>query len=772
MTTVPTLLDAVATSLRIAASAFHEGVEEAPVAVLWTDPDGVWKPLVPELQRLVPELLVLGEYAPEKRSGPVIWLKCALARRIPAGAVPIFYLPGVSRHTLRNADQCPWDLQPLVELLYRGTIWTQRNGKDWTVEAFLGSEDGLGLDLAGDEATRLSLRSALSAVAKTPLEHLRGRGRRLEAADFDAVVVGDTARDLLTWIGTGDAIRKEWGEQRWFAFRKRCEDDFGFDPEKETPLFAAEKLGRMDSPRWQRLWERFRDSPALFGGVREALDRAQPTDQLILENAEPWPALNVRQEDELRTALVALEGRAPHEARQILSELESQHGARRSWVWARVGEALLATALDPLHRLAEATRVVPGSEKLADFVGWYLEAGWRADAAMLEAMQALKSSRDEAAIHATIRSVYAPWLDDVARKFQALAAKSGYTSPAGEEAAEGECLVFVDGLRFDTGQLLGDLLEGAGLKVERSSRLAAIPTVTSTAKPAVAPVAVKCTGQGVPPDFRPLGPDGNELTSDGFAKLLAACGYQRMREGESLAPANDTSRGWIETGRLDSRGHDLGAELAAFIPAELKRVVPLIEHLLGAGWKSVRIVTDHGWLLLPGGLPKHDLPGFLVESRWSRCAAIKGRSTPEVPTVPWRWNPVEAVAVAPGARAFKKGEAYAHGGLSPQECVTPVLRVTHGSDTSCRIVRIVEVRWKRLRCAVELDEGLPGLRADIRLAAADPTTSRVTAIKEIEADGQVSLLVGDEDLAGRPATVVILDSTGRVLAKRETQIGG
>ena len=102
-----TLLDVIVGALRRAATTFHLGVEEPPVAVLWTDPDAVWKPLVPILQNLMPELLVLGDYAPEKRLGPVIWLKCAIAGKVPevalpAGAVPVLYLPGVARHELRN----------------------------------------------------------------------------------------------------------------------------------------------------------------------------------------------------------------------------------------------------------------------------------------------------------------------------------------------------------------------------------------------------------------------------------------------------------------------------------------------------------------------------------------------------------------------------------------------------------------------------------------------------------------------------------------------
>jgi hypothetical protein len=36
----------------------------------------------------------------------------------------------------------------VVELQYRGTMWTQLNGKDWKVEAFLVSENGgLGLEV-------------------------------------------------------------------------------------------------------------------------------------------------------------------------------------------------------------------------------------------------------------------------------------------------------------------------------------------------------------------------------------------------------------------------------------------------------------------------------------------------------------------------------------------------------------------------------------------------------------------------------------------------
>ena len=107
----------------------------------------------------MPELLTLGDYGAEKRTGPAIWLRCVIEPAVraekfpdfawPTSAVPVIYMPGVSRQTLRAVEECSDALKPLVELQYRGTVWTQKNGKDWTVRAFLVSDDGgLGLDVA------------------------------------------------------------------------------------------------------------------------------------------------------------------------------------------------------------------------------------------------------------------------------------------------------------------------------------------------------------------------------------------------------------------------------------------------------------------------------------------------------------------------------------------------------------------------------------------------------------------------------------------------
>ena len=140
-----------------AAATFNPEVQVAPVCILWPDRERQWESVLPVLQASLPELMVLGDYAPEHRTGPAIWLRCALAGHIdatllPEGNTPILYLPGVSRQDLRAVESCPDHLKPLAELQYRGVIWSQINAKDWTILAYLKSDQGgLGLDVAQDK---------------------------------------------------------------------------------------------------------------------------------------------------------------------------------------------------------------------------------------------------------------------------------------------------------------------------------------------------------------------------------------------------------------------------------------------------------------------------------------------------------------------------------------------------------------------------------------------------------------------------------------------
>ena len=94
--------------------------------------------------------------------------------QLPEDVTPIIYLPGVSRQEMRSVRDLPTELKPLAELQSRGVHWTQRNGRDWTIAAFLESQDGdLGIKLASDQATKELLKRSLVRLAEELVENLR-----------------------------------------------------------------------------------------------------------------------------------------------------------------------------------------------------------------------------------------------------------------------------------------------------------------------------------------------------------------------------------------------------------------------------------------------------------------------------------------------------------------------------------------------------------------------------------------------------------------------
>ena len=89
-----TLAEQLAATLRTAAQAYAAGDQVAPCAVLWPDPERLWESVMPELQPMMPELFLLGSYAPEKRTGPALWLRCIEARVVegaPAAGTSRFF---------------------------------------------------------------------------------------------------------------------------------------------------------------------------------------------------------------------------------------------------------------------------------------------------------------------------------------------------------------------------------------------------------------------------------------------------------------------------------------------------------------------------------------------------------------------------------------------------------------------------------------------------------------------------------------------------------
>ena len=769
-----TVIEALAASLA-AAARYNPNDAEQPAAVLWTDPPAIWQPIIPHLRRLMPQLLVFGEFDPEHRTGPAIWLRCMIERtlessRIPDDVTPTIYLPDVSRQVLGAADTCPDDLKPLVELQYRGVCWTQKSGRDWTVEAFLVSNDGgLGLDVARDADTRQSMLRALTELATTPVHALAGR--RLEAEDFDRLFSSDPDRDLLVWLSDSAGVRAGWEDERWSAFRSRCKADLGLDPEKDGDLAAAERLGRREA-EWSSIWNRFAESPALYEGIPELLRRANPG-ELFVERSS-WPQANKTDEDELRRALLELENQALPAARGRVIELEHQHAERRDWVWAKLHQAPLAHAIAHLAVIAERSSTELGGGTAAEMARSYADGAWRIDAAALSSMAAVKTAADKQAVSRALDAIYKPWLEAAALHLQSLevtepGAIHDVEATYDTQVESGTVMLFADGLRFDLSQRLIERLRTRGFSVTATTRWSGLPTVTATAKPAVSPVRAGITGVSPGDDFRPVtAADRRPLTPDRFRKLLADAGFAYLGATDTGDPAG---RAWTESGQIDRLGHSLKGALAAAFDNQIELLVERVESLFAGGWREVQVVTDHGWLWLPGGLPKVDLPKYLTRSRWARCAAIAGESAVETPVVSWHWNAQAQVAVAPGIACFGAGHEYAHGGVSLQESLIPSIRVTSAAGSPVTQTKIKDVTWVGFRCRVRVDGAGGQLHVDLRGRVGDPASS-VSTSRPVNDAGAASLLVADDDLEGTSAVVVVLDAEDRVIAKQSTIIGG
>ena len=172
---------------------------------------------------------------------------------------------------------------------------------------------------------------------------------------------------------------------------------------------------------------------------------------------------------------------------------------------------------------------------------------------------------------------------------------------------------------------------------------------------------------------------------------------------------------------------------------------------------------------MPGGLPHAALDVGLVEpdGKRTRCALVKAKAQTSYLQIPWTWNPDVSVATATGVRSFFASYEYAHGGVSPQECILPVLEVA--SDSAKRTVSILQAKWEGLRLRVQVENGADS-NADLRLGSETSGPSLIKGGRVLDEQGRTSFLVSDEH-DGEIVCIVVLDDDDRVLAHRTLTVG-
>jgi len=758
--------------------------------VLWPDKERQWEKAIPALRKEIPGLLCLGQYDPDNRTGPAIWLRCAIAGQvkhlgISEETVFVLYLPGVSIQELKAVESCPEEIKPLAELQFRSAIWSQYNGKDWTILSYLVSDKGgLGLDVAQDTGTKQALQNALLPLLQENIEDLKGK--RLEKDHFNSLLTGgDTTRDMLNWLDRGDEFKANLSLEQWQAFCANCKSHFGIDPVKDGLLSAVKSLvetGGSDAKHknWQLVWDRYCDAPRKFSRIPDLIRKLQvPDDWMYLQNEDHafdrYPQWNDEMERILKKALESLHNANTKDARVKIADLETDHSRRRGLIWAELGEAKYAELLQYLAQLAKLTDDSLETGDLSELEKRYSEHSWQTDGSVLQLLGIIDSGEDLRMFWGILEKLYLPWMDASARYLQ----KKGVYARAGiaikaDYLESVEAVLFVDGLRFDCGKRLSELLSADGWQIEESVRWSGLPTITATCKPILIETLLSPRTDKQSRDAI----NYEAMSSYEFKKVLEKQSW-RVLTSKDIIPHAERNNGkthsklWLEYGNLDELGHSQGCGLAKHIESTLAEIAARIKDIFKAGWQSVLIVTDHGWLLSPIGLPKTDLPACLSESKWHRFATLKEGTQTQDSLFPWYWDPLQQIAIADGVSCYSAGVEYTHGGLSLQECLLLDIRVTLGkNELSKASVRITDIKWTNMRCSIAIEGQGNDLVLDIRTSPDDLTSSVVLSVKSVKSDHTASVVVENENLQGNPAYIVILDQDDNIVTQIQTTIGG
>jgi len=752
----------------------NSNVMVKPEVILWPDPEHQWSDVIEVLQENIPHLLIYGSFEPAKKQGPAIWLKCMIAKALPEAnwdeeSIPIIYLPGVAKSDLRNVENAVFNFKPLLEYQYTGTVFTQENGREWSILAFVENPiNGLGIKVAKDNATKEALKKTLPTIFQD--REILAYKTIIDAEYLNNQLFPDIIPTILKWMCKGDAFFKQMESGKKEVFTNLCKSQYEFEPDHKNIKAIAEKLGSQKN-QWRYVWQLYASAPAKYLEMEALLRLAKPADLgagFFALPDESWPQINEQKEEALGQSLRKAAKMDAASALVALNELEMQHGIRRNWVWFELGKSPLADALRYLIEMASKATEPFSTSSIESIKIYYTSTGYKVDQAMRKSLAAVKTDKDKNLAKSIIHLFYQPWLENITAKFQNLVGSDTSIFTSQTAVAETESFVlFVDAFRYELAEEFSKLLIQNNYKVSLEASWSAIPSLTPTAKPNISPLATSVSNQSNIKEFRPQLHNGKDLLTKAFREELTIKGFSLVTQSTDISLDR---RHWQEIGDIDTKGHEEQSEMVKRIPELFERIIETLDIAFERGIKKIKIVTDHGWLLLPGGLPKTQLHAGLTETRWGRCALIKEGAATDLMHLPWRWNPSIFIAYAPGISFFKANEEYAHGGISMHECLIPNMIIEHpGLESEEAEVKVV--RWINLKCIIETNEVPDNYSVDIRTKYNDVKTSIVLSKNKTLNGNTVSLMV-DDAAESQAATIVLLDENERIIDKKPTTVGG
>lgn len=369
--------------------------------------------------------------------------------------------------------------------------------------------------------------------------------------------------------------------------------------------------------------------------------------------------------------------------------------------WANTSGKLPGWALlaELCSLVIQARQALNESEKLlepSDFVSAYTARWYKADASYWHIFQGVRRSVGLEAIQKAANLCYRYFLQEVNTLFVSRFSTWSSWGQWGEQSvlagspnvwnAKGKVAVLVvDALRYDLAAALKEQIKGAD--TELSAWITEIPSITPVGMTALLPLkgeavnAVLSTGKlellltGV----------GDLAVKEKRRQLLAErCGATFLELPDLLSSPRLPSTKFLVvfTSEIDGLGHKTGVELSKHLDQLLADLRIAIEKLHLAGFETVHVIADHGFILLADGSDKVESVTKHAVLKGDRYAFLADGAVVDQLTLPFSLDEKQRVAFPHGIACFSGNNEYIHGGLSLQEIVVPHLKTwtTHKSE--------------------------------------------------------------------------------------------
>ena len=692
------------------------------------DPDGRYRELVPGLANDRTSVLDCGGDLLEARENALEAL-AALGEDVTCKRMLVLYVP--AERSLEDSDLCS---DPFAAFVAAGAVFPDGAGDDYRQLClqFLPEQAGVieGLFATGDVPAISVINSLRSGAVDSPVlrdvlnaegpkdmlvKFLSAEGKTLKGLKATSHWVKDlkdlVARTLgLKLEGPKEAV-EQLQEQLW---RYLLFSEFAADLPVELPaaLVPVPRAGKSQESFVRSLCATLRD----LGKAQQAYEEAatQVSAQLNMEGLcggiEDFGELDTFSFEErgfLRLFATELQAGEFENARNIVVRRRGsfwvERDARRSAEWqladlaARLMLELqtLATELTVKRTLDGWIEFYTGSFAKVDSIHRAMEQVVAEISPVTAPLAEVLSQAREAHRHAC---------DGLARKFQQEAAATGWPSTAVPRAVDtfdrwvdprwkaGERVAcfWIDALRYELAMALE-----ASLATQHATKLetlcASMPCLTPIGMASLLPGAASLLEIAVE-EGKPVARMGGKIITgpkERLEVLAAHVGVNRTR----LVDLEDIAHGKlpedidsievlaVKTTDIDSLGENNPLYFIAMLPGILRKIQIAVNHLADAGFTRAIIATDHGfaWMFATSAgnaVAKPAGEWLMTKDRalLGSGAADSGSLVMPVADAGIRTN-LAKIAVPTGMATYTAGVTYFHGGLSPQECILPLLDV-------------------------------------------------------------------------------------------------